>query len=199
VRFADLARRVRAHIGQKHRYEHTVRVARCAEVLAARHGIDTSKARLAGMLHDLARLYPGERLVTECEDRSMPIDAFERRHPVVLHARLGAAIAQESFGVHDPQVLSAIEKHTLGAADMSPLDCVVYLADGLEPGRDFPERAELWDRATRDLHAAMRGVLLSSLAYLARKGNPVAPQTVAAAKTYGLDFTTEREGHVSAS
>jgi predicted HD superfamily hydrolase involved in NAD metabolism len=199
VRFVDLARRVRAHIGQKHRYEHTVRVARCADVLAACHGLDTGKARLAGMLHDLARLYPGERLVAECEDRGMPIDAFERRHPIVLHARLGAAIAQESFGVHDAQVLSAIEKHTLGAAIMSPLDCVVYLADGLEPGRDFPGRAELWHLATHDLEGAMRGVLLSSLAHLARKGNPVAPQTVAAAATYGLDFTGEREGHVSAS
>ncbi len=64
------------------------------------------------MLHDLARLYSTSRLIDECELRGMPIDAFERENPIVLHARLGAAIAQEGFGVHDPQVLSAIEKHT---------------------------------------------------------------------------------------
>ena len=95
------------------------RVARCADVLAQRHGLDARRARLAGMLHDLARLYSAERLLAECEARGMPIDAFERANPVVLHARLGAAIAAETFGVHDRQVLSAIEKHTTAAAAMS--------------------------------------------------------------------------------
>jgi len=187
VTFSELARRVRAQIGQDHRYEHTVRVARCAEVLAQRHGFDAGKARLAGMLHDLARLYPAERLVAECEARGMPIDAFEREHPVVLHARLGAAIARESFGVDDPQVLSAIEKHTTAAAEMSPLDCALYLADGLEPGRKYVERAALWEIALRDLPEAMRATIEFSFAHLAKKGLPVAPQTVAAARTFGID------------
>jgi predicted HD superfamily hydrolase involved in NAD metabolism len=184
--FITLARRVRAHIAQDHRYEHTVRVARCADVLAQRHGVDPGSARLAGMLHDLARLYPPGRLVSECESRGMEIDAFERAYPVVLHARLGAAIAAESFDVHEPAVLSAIEKHTTGSADMSPLDCTVFLADSLEPGRDFPERAEQWELAKRDIPAAMRSVLAQSVGYLSRKGQAVAPQTVAAARTFGV-------------
>jgi predicted HD superfamily hydrolase involved in NAD metabolism len=188
VRFTQLAAQVRAHIGQKHRYQHTVRVARCADILAQRHGLDAGKARVAGMLHDLARLYPGPRLLSECELRSMPISAFERGNPVVLHARLGASLAQEAFGVHDPEVLSAIEKHTTGSANMSPLDCAIFLADGLEPGRDFTERATLWDIALHDLDEAMRGVLRSSLEYLTRKGIPIAPQTVGAAQQFGLNL-----------
>jgi predicted HD superfamily hydrolase involved in NAD metabolism len=194
--YANLAARVRTHIGQKHRYEHTVRVARCADVLAQRHGLDARKARLAGMLHDLARLYPGPRLISECELRSMPISAFERGNPIVLHARLGASIAQEAFGVHDPEVLSAIEKHTHGAEAMSPLDCAVYLADGLEPGREYSERRDLWELATRDLADAMRAVLQSTLRYLARKGIPIAPQTVGAARQFGVRL---EEAEVSAS
>jgi predicted HD superfamily hydrolase involved in NAD metabolism len=184
--FGQLARRVREHLAQDHRYEHTVRVARCADVLAQRHGLDARKARLAGMLHDLARLYPAPRLLAECEARGMAIDAFERANPIVLHARLGAAIATESFGVHDQEVLSAIAKHTTGAAHMSPLDCAVFLADGLEPQRTFPERAELWQLATRDLNAAVREVLKSSMRHLARKGLPVAPSTAAAAAAFGI-------------
>jgi predicted HD superfamily hydrolase involved in NAD metabolism len=194
--YAALAAHVRKHIGQKHRYQHTVRVARCADVLAQRHGLDANKARLAGMLHDLARLYPGPRLISECELRSMPISAFERANPIVLHARLGASIAQEAFGVHDPEVLSAIEKHTVGDEAMSPLDCAVYLADGLEPGRDYPHRRELWDLAYHDLAEGMRAVLQSTLDHLARKGIPIAPQTVGAARRFGV-FLEEAE--VSAS
>jgi predicted HD superfamily hydrolase involved in NAD metabolism len=188
VNYTKLAAQVRAHIGQAHRYQHTVRVARCADVLAQRHGLDTRKARLAGMLHDLARLYPGPRLIDECELRSMPVSAFERANPVVLHARLGAALAQEAFGVHDPEVLSAIERHTTGDAGMSPLDCAVYLADGLEPGRSHAERGALWEIAMHDLDEGMRAVLRSTFAYLARKGIPVAPQTLGAAQQFGIDL-----------
>jgi predicted HD superfamily hydrolase involved in NAD metabolism len=159
VSFTRLARDVRAHLGQQHRYEHSVRVARCAELLAQRHGLATAKARLAGMLHDLARLYSPERLLAESEARGFTIDPAEREHPMLLHARLGAAIARERFGVEDGEVLSAIEKHTNGAPEMSPLDCAVYLADSLEPGRNFPERRSLWELALRDLASATRETL----------------------------------------
>ncbi|HLX25457.1 MAG TPA: bis(5'-nucleosyl)-tetraphosphatase (symmetrical) YqeK [Candidatus Cybelea sp.] len=186
--YSQLARRVRAHLDQDHRYRHTVRVARYADVLAQHHGLDSGKARLAGMLHDLARLYSSERLLEECVQRGMTIDAFESANPIVLHARLGVELAREEFGVTDPEVLSAIEKHTVGAAQMSPLDCTLYLADGLEPAREFPERAALWELARRDLGAAMRGVILSSVRYVTGKGLRVAPQTVAAARTFGIEL-----------
>jgi predicted HD superfamily hydrolase involved in NAD metabolism len=156
-----------------------VRVARCAEVLARRHGVDPRKARLAGMLHDLARLYSPQRLLAECEARDFAIDAAERRHPVLLHARLGAALARELFGVEDSGVLSAIEKHTTGGATMSPLDCVVYLADSLEPNRSFPERSRLWDLALRDLAGATRETMRLTALHHARKKAP--PEAAASA------------------
>lgn len=186
--YTRLAAQVRAHLSQDRRYEHTVRVARCADVLAQRHGADAARARLSGMLHDLARLFPAVRLVAECESRRMPIDAFERAHPIVLHARLGAALAREAFAIHDPAVLSAIAKHTLAAPAMSRLDCVVYLADGLEPGRTFAERDGLWELALRDLDGAMRAMLAATLRAMARKGMAVAPQTLAAARHFGVDL-----------
>lgn len=120
--------------------------------------------------------------------RQMTIDAFERANPLVLHARLGACIAQEAFAVHDPEVLSAIEKHTVAAAHMSPLDCVVFLADGLEPGRTFSERAELWQIAERNLGDGMRATLAHSLRYFRKKGMAVAPQTAAAAQYFGVEL-----------
>ena len=155
-----------------------------AENLARAHGAAPRKARLAGMLHDLARLYPAERLIRECEARGMAIGAFERAHPLVLHAPLSAQLAREMFGVNDPEILSAIEKHTLGGDRMSPLDCILYLADGLEPGRDYPERAELARLAQADLAAAMRATIASSLRYLKGRQLPIAPQTAAAMKTW---------------
>jgi predicted HD superfamily hydrolase involved in NAD metabolism len=182
---------VREALDQRHRYAHTVRVARMAARLARAHGADPRRARLAAMLHDLARLYSAERLLRECAERGMPVDAFERAHPVVLHARLGAELARERFGVEDESVLSAIRKHTLADPVMSPLDEIVFLADGLEPGRDFADRAELAELAFRDLSAAMRAVLASSVLYLRRSGLAIAPQTRAAAERYGAAIPLE--------
>jgi predicted HD superfamily hydrolase involved in NAD metabolism len=184
VSYAQLARAVRAHLDQDHRYRHCVRVARSADILAQIHGVESRKARLASMLHDLARLYSNERLVNECERRKLPIDDFERRNPIVLHAPLGAALAREQFGVEDPDVLSAIAKHTLGAEAMSPLDCVVYLADALEPGRDFANREKIWDLARTDLPAAMSAAIADSFVYLASLGREPAPQTLAMARVF---------------
>ncbi len=183
-------RRVRADLSQDHRYAHTLRVARLAERLAFAHGEDPHRARLAGLLHDVARLYSAERLVAECTARGLPIDAFERANPIVLHARLGAEIARDDFGVGDEAVLAAIRKHTVAAPQMSRLDSIVYLADALEPGRDYPERAAYAALALSDLEAAMRAVLASTFAYLAWRGHDIAPQTLAAAAAFGVPLAS---------
>ena len=119
------------------------------------------------------------------------MDEFESRNPIVLHARLGAELARERFGVTDEGVLSAIRKHTLAAADMSPLDEVVYLADSLEPGRPFAERGELEKVAFESLSSGMFATLDLSLAYLAGRGLEAAPQTLAALDRYRSFAVTE--------
>lgn len=182
--FTALARGVRTHLGQKHRYEHCVRVARLSENLARTHNVDRWKARIAGMLHDLARLYSSERLLNESAALGLPIDEYAREHPIVLHAPLSAELARILFGIDDGEVRSAIAKHTLGAPEMSALDCILYLADSLEPGRDYGERAQLLALAYEDLHAAMRATIDSSLRYLTERQLPVAPQTAAAMRSF---------------
>jgi len=156
------ARAVRAHLAQDHRYAHVLRVARLGAALAFAHGFDPLPARLAGLYHDLARLYPRDRLLAECAERGMTIDDFERANPI----------------------LSAIRNHTVAAATMTPLDIIVYLADALEPGRAYPERAAYAEIAQRDLAGAMHVVLQSTIDYLRDSKLAIAPQTVSAAATF---------------
>jgi len=182
--FVALAHAVRAELRQEQRYAHVVRVARLADRLAARHGEDARKARVAGLVHDLARLYPASRLIAECERRDVPIADFERLNPILLHARLGAELARERFGIDDPAILSAVRTHTVPEPGMSRLDEIVHIADGIEPGRKFPERAGLEELAFRDLDAAMLGVIEATLAYLRATGADVAPPTLAALAVY---------------
>ncbi|MDQ6826396.1 MAG: HD domain-containing protein, partial [Candidatus Eremiobacteraeota bacterium] len=81
-----------------------------------------------------------------------------------------------------------IRKHTLAAAQMSALDCIIYLADTLEPGRTYPDRAALAELSHRDLHAAMQATIASSIRYLVAKHLPVAPKTLEAASAFGLSM-----------
>jgi len=191
--FARLCARVREHIGQEHRYEHCVRVARFAEQLAFRHGESPARARIAGMLHDLARLYSADRLLKECEARKMPVDFYEGAHPIVLHARLGERLASEMFGIDDPAVLSAIRKHTLADAQMSALDCILYVADAAEPGRSFPQRAALASLAMRDLTEATRATLAVTAGHVRAQGFEPAPKTLAAMRALGVDASAVEE------
>jgi len=175
-----MSREARATIERPARYAHGVRVARLAGRLAARHGLDPVRARTAGLLHDLARCWPPERLLAECAARGLPIGEFERRNPIVLHAPLGAELATERCAVEDPGVLEAIRSHTVAGVGLAPLAIVVYLADGLEPGRTYPERADLEALAFEDLDRAYDEVLRSTVIALTRRGLEVAPQTHAA-------------------
>ena len=136
------------------------------------------------MLHDLARLYSEDRLLAECGQRGMLVDEYERAHPLVLHARLGAELAAEMFDVQDPAILSAIRKHTLADAQMSTLDCILYVSDTAEPGRTFPERASLASLAMRDLSEAMRVALSLGIEHYQKKGVVPAPQTLAALQAF---------------
>jgi predicted HD superfamily hydrolase involved in NAD metabolism len=184
IEFVRLGKRVQAEIGQPHRYAHTLRVARMAVQLARRWGEDVERARVAGMLHDLARLYSEQRLLDESHARGLSISTFDREHPRVLHARLGAELAKERFGIDDERILSAIRAHTLGTGSMNVLDAIVYLADSLEPERDFAERADLERLAFSDLHAAMRETLLATTAYHGASGKSIAPETAAAIELF---------------
>ena len=151
-----------------------------------RHGESPRDARLAGLLHDLARLYAAPELIAQCEARGLTIDAYERAFPIVLHARLGARIAAERYGITNEAILSAIAKHTLAAEQMSRLDCIIYLADSLEPAREFADRARIAALAHEDLEAGMQAALESAFRYLREKGLEPAPQTLLAAQRFGV-------------
>ena len=132
------------------------------------------------MLHDLARLYSGEQLLAECRARSMPIAEYEVASPILLHARLGAYLAREQYGITDASILSAIAKHTTADKHMSRLDIILYLADALEPGRSYEGRERLEVLAFSSLEEAYREVLVGSVDYCRRMKVTVAPPTLEA-------------------
>ena len=108
---------IRKHLKKKldaYRYEHTLGVEFTCQALAMRYGYDLDKADLAGLLHDSAKRFEDPVMLQKCLDRNIPVTAEEERDPSLLHAKLGAWMAEHKYEVDDPEILSAITCHTTG-------------------------------------------------------------------------------------
>lgn len=168
-----------SHAVPDKRLQHILRVEEMAIALARQHGLPVAPAQQAGLMHDLAKCFPAQRLLAVAEAEGWELDFAERDCPHLLHAPVGAVVARDQFGVTDEQVLSAIANHTLGSPDMDEISGVVYLADTLEPGRgDTPQLHQLRELSYRDLWEAVYETCVFSLQHLLEKRRPVHPRTI---------------------
>ena len=122
--------------------------------LAVRWGEDPDTAAEAGILHDITKRFSFEEQLNLCQKYGIICDAGELAAPKLLHAKTGAAAAKDLFGVPDP-VYQAIRWHTTGKPDMTLLEKIIYIADYMEPTRDFPGVEKLRELAYEDLDSAM--------------------------------------------
>lgn len=158
----------------KKRYAHTLGVAYTAVSLAMAHGIDLHTAYLAGLLHDNAKCISTEKKRKLCKKHGIILNEAEDKNPDLLHAKLGAILAEEKYQVKDKDVLGAIKYHTTGKPDMTKLEKIIYIADYIEPNRKMlPGLSEIRIMAFQDLNKAMILILENTLAYLKEKGAAV--------------------------
>jgi predicted HD superfamily hydrolase involved in NAD metabolism len=161
---------------------HVERMVEEALRLAAAHGLDEERVRLAALGHDIVRAEPPQELLRLAGELGLEPSDVERAEPVLLHGVIAARLLPERFGVADPEILDAIRYHTTGRVGMSALEKVVYIADKTEPGglKWFPEWGEVRDLADRDLDAALLKGIDLSIERALRKGWSLHPDTVAA-------------------
>lgn len=166
------------------RYIHSLSVSDTAIELAQRFNVDEQQAKLAGILHDCAREIPTSSLIEVAQKRQIKIGLIEEHQPILLHARLGAIMAQEKYGIYDNDILDAIRLHTTGSADMTDLAKIIYLADMIEPHRQYESVNRLRDLIkTSDLDTIMLNAFNDSLAFILQRGLMIHPQTILARNT----------------
>lgn len=160
------------------RYEHTLGVMYTAEALAMRYGVDMTKAAVAGLLHDCAKCIPNQQKLKICKKHDIEVTESEKRNPSLLHAKLGAYMANKAYGVSDGEILNAIRWHTTGKPDMSMLDMIIYMADYIEPNRDkAPNLKEIRKLCFENIEEALYEVLKSTLDYLEDRPESIDPMT----------------------
>ena len=172
------------------RYEHTLRVADTAEDLARAHDLDADRARLTALMHDSARELGPDEFLKLAETWNLQVGESEQQSPKLLHGPVAAEMARE-LGIDDEEVLEALRAHTTGRSGMGPLALVLYVADKIEPARDYPSVGRLRDLAREDLHKAALESLRRAIAHNEGRGKTTHPASLETLDWLEADHTAQ--------
>lgn len=168
------------------RYKHTMGVVETAQHLAEIHGAEESQARYAALLHDCAKHISDEDKIAMCRANGVEMTEAELANPSLLHAKCGAIVAEQEYGIRDMDILHAIQVHTTGVPGMNLLDKIIFVSDYIEPNRDkAPHLKELRSLVEKDMDQTVFHILEDTMNYLnGRKSQKTDPTTAEAYQYY---------------
>ncbi|MGK7377829.1 bis(5'-nucleosyl)-tetraphosphatase (symmetrical) YqeK [Planococcus sp. 1R117A] len=161
----------------ENRYNHVRGVVETATVLAEKFNVPVEKARVAAILHDVAKFSDREWMKSILISENMDPLLLEY-HAELWHAPVGAYMARTEFGIDDEDVLNAIKYHTTGRPGMSDLEKIIYIADLIEPTRKFSGVEELRQLADQGLNVMMEASVKHTIEFLVSKNQPVYPDSL---------------------
>ena len=167
------------------RVKHVLGCRDTAADMARVWGADETDAARAGLLHDITKALDGPLQLTLCSEYGKVLDEFSENNPKTLHALTGSMVAERIFGENEA-VVAAIESHTTGKPAMNTLEKIIYVADYMEPNRDFPGVEELRHLAYTDLDGALKLGLEMTLAMLREQKRQISP-----ASSQALEYLTK--------
>lgn len=159
------------------RFEHVLNVEKTAIQLAEKYNANLEKVSIAALLHDLAKDQVNEEMRDLVISENLNLDLLQFGSEI-WHGPVGAILARREFHVEDEEILKSIEQHTVGAREMTLTAQIIFVADYIEPGRDFPgvEKARLL--AQTSLEKAVQYKLVETIQYLIERKKKIYPKTI---------------------
>ncbi len=159
------------------RFKHVLGVEATALSLAEQYGVNLEQASKAALSHDYAKERPDDEMIELIRTQGVDLTLIEYGNQI-WHGILGAYLVKVELGITDEAVLQAIRLHTTGAKEMSQLDKVIYVADFIEPGRQFPGVEEARVVAFRNLDEAVAFETKQTLGHLIAQEVQIYPKTI---------------------
>lgn len=166
------------------RFKHSVNVADMCVKLAMKFGVDEDKAYTAGILHDCQKEVDRETMLKEVKDSGFYVDPVELDCFKLWHGIAAAYYIRETLKIEDKDILNAVRFHTVGRANMSQLEKIVYLADMVSEERDYPDVEKYRAAVMKDLNNGMFLSLRYSILKTVGLGNTIPICTVEAYDFY---------------
>ena len=160
------------------RKKHTEGVVKVAVNIAKKYEVNINKVKIAGLLHDYARNLDNKELIKIVESNNIEIDYWEKEIPNLLHSPVGAFLAKKEFKIEDKEILNAIRYHTIGRPDMSLIEKIIFIADIIEPNRDFPGVNLIREKVKVDIDKAVILVCDFTIKYNIERRRIIHPNTL---------------------
>ncbi|WP_425446599.1 bis(5'-nucleosyl)-tetraphosphatase (symmetrical) YqeK [Dethiothermospora halolimnae] len=170
--------KLKNYIGEE-RYLHSLRVEKVAKKLGEIKECDKDKVSIAAILHDCGKLKDKDLLLKMARDFDIIQDNVMKNNTALIHSYLGVELAKKFYGIIDRDVLNAIKYHTTGRPGMTNLEKIIYVADYIEPSREFKEANYARKMAFEDLDKALLYILNNTIKYLINKGLLIHKNTIA--------------------
>lgn len=161
-----------------YRFNHSMCVAERAAELAEKYGIDTEKAYVAGILHDIMKEEPLDAQKREIEADGTVMTPLEESNKNVYHQMSGAAFVKNHLNIDDNDIIGGIRYHTTGRAKMSVFEMIIYLADFTSRDRSYPDVEEMRRQTDNSLLDGMLYSLRHTIVDLAGKNRQIHPDTL---------------------
>ena len=149
----DVIKRDLKKILSEYRYLHCLRVADLSRELAHIYHVDVYKAYLAGLVHDIAKEFSVDDNKNIIYKYNLPIELLNRDYSKILHSDIGACIARYKYELSE-DICHAVLSHTIGDIPMNTLDKIVFVADKIEPFKNYEGIDEEREMAYHDIHEA---------------------------------------------
>lgn len=159
------------------RFQHVLRVEQTAMDLAERNGVDVEKASIGGLVHDYAKQRPDKDFIEAIKTYHLDPELLNYGN-AIWHGVVGWLFVKTELKITDIDILNAVRYHTVGHQFMTPLEQIVYMADYIEPGRNFPGVDEARKITFDNLQAGVAYQTKQTLSYLVAHNKPVFPQTI---------------------
>ena len=155
--FNELKEIVKSKMSLK-RFTHTLGVVEMSEKLAKIYNADIEKCKVAALLHDICKEMNMEYIKNICKNNFInELSEEDLENNEILHGFAGAYYVKNELGINDKEILNAIKYHTVGAKDMTLLEKIVYIADAIEYGRNYPSVVEIREETFKNLD---KGILI---------------------------------------
>ena len=172
----ELIEEVRARMS-KQRFKHVLRVEQSALELAEKYDVDCEKSSIAALLHDVAKEEPDSEMRDLVISENLDLDLLQYGSQI-WHAPVGAVQARRDFEIVDEEILNAIKYHTIGTPDMTDVEKVIFVADYIEPGRDFEGVKKARKLAEKSLERVIQYKIRDTIVDLVARKKKIYPKAI---------------------
>lgn len=149
-----------------YRLTHIFGVLQTSLSLAKSYDVNSNKVTLIALLHDCAKHVNREQTLDLMRQGKINISEIDMDYPAIWHGTVGRWVAEMHYGIDDPEILNAVEYHTLGCTDPSMYLKILMCADFCEPTRQMRHVDELRLLIRKDLSLGLKTILNRKIEHL---------------------------------